>query len=120
MRDLMEIYQPKVELPIRGRVYIIPEPEPAFGAEIPRLIWDRRAFIEMSEASLAVLGPALDEMVADNVPWSMVLHSGRTALLWFGHSPGVARRYWELGQLGSALPPDVADMLREGIPSDVT
>lgn len=107
-------FDPDLHLPIHGRTYTIPAPDwdyvnalrtKVFSAEIPPL--------EQMEDNIKALGPAFPEMVADHVPWPMILHAGRTAMVhWV--SPELGEIHWKLQQLGTLVDLDkITDFLEK-------
>jgi hypothetical protein len=52
------------------------------------------------DEAVNVLGSAFDEMAADGVAWTHILHAGRTAIIHFGMSPDLAEIHWQLSHLG--------------------
>lgn len=125
MRDLSEFFDPDLYLPIRGRTYRIPDPSYEGHKRMHRVILDDTISVpQLLSDSIAALGAvrkpvtdndgntigygewsggALDDMIADGVPWSMILHAGRTALMHFGGTPELAEVHWSLAQLGRSV-----------------
>jgi hypothetical protein len=101
LKDLDSFFDPDLHLPIRGKIYRIPAPdfEESERLRIVAITEDLPAPVQVSEA-IKVLGPALDEMKTDNVPWPMILHSGRTAILHYGFTPDMAEVHWQMAHLG--------------------
>ncbi|NKR96217.1 hypothetical protein GS473_04515 [Rhodococcus hoagii] len=101
LKDLDTFFDPDLHLPIRGKKYTVVAPDwetvkqlrvKIFAGDLPPL--------EQSDDAVAALGAAVDQMAADGVPWPMILHAGRTAMLhWV--SPELAEIHWSLAQLGT-------------------
>lgn len=107
MRDLDELLDPALRLPIKGKEYRV-ECSAWHGLHLHRIfaagaILDNDA--ERTEI-LAMLGPTYQEMVDDKIPWARISHAGRTAMFWFGHSPALGQKVWESGGVpGNPTPP---------------
>lgn len=106
-----------ITLPIRGKDYTIQPPDALTGLEVSRLmsltvdavagrdIEDDPRVQQVLDAHTKageslenrVLGPALDEMVADGVPWPSVQLAFQTTMLWITQGAEVAARYWAAG-----------------------
>lgn len=113
LKDLDTFFDPDLYLPIRGKRYRVPAPD---ADESERLRFQVMAEgvppVEQIDEAIKALGSAFDEMRADNVPWPMILHSGRTAILHFGLSPDMAEVYWSLNQLAKLVDLDrITDQL---------
>ncbi|ORL06453.1 DUF7426 family protein [Prescottella equi] len=103
LKDLDTFFDPDLHLPIRGKKYTVAAPDwdtvkrlrvKVFADDLPPL--------EQSDDAVAALGAAVDQMAADGVPWPMILHAGRTAMLhWV--SPELAEIHWSLAQLGTLV-----------------
>lgn len=134
LRDLSEFFDPDLHLPIRGTRYTVPAPDADTSLRLRELVMrDGVPPAEQIDQALRILGatpevdtPAegdpiptgrwsggvFDRMVADGIPWPMILHAGRTALLHFGFSPDMAEVHWQLAQLGKLVDLErVADLL---------
>lgn len=106
-----------ISLPIGGKDYIIPPPDALLGLEVTQimtLVVDATNGIninddprikeildanEQADASYErrILGPALDEMLADKVPWPMVQLAFQTTMVWIAQGAESAARYWASG-----------------------
>lgn len=42
-------------------------------------------------------------MVADNIPWPMIFHAGRTAIIHYGFTADMGEAHWALAQLGKLV-----------------
>lgn len=114
MRDLNEIYKPRLRLPIGGKDYEIPEPSAEEGARLPDLVSTNIGLLQMTDEALRYLTPpVVEQMVRDGVKWTEIQHAGRTAMVFFGHSPEMGRLYWQSASLASALPAELIEHLSE-------
>ena len=105
-----------ISLPIGDKSYTIPAPSALTGLEVTRLMAamvDASAGKEISDDTIAeiakldeeagsdlerrILGPALDEMIADGVPWPMVQLAFQTAMVWISQGAETAAIYWTSG-----------------------
>ena len=106
-----------ITLPIAGKNYLIRPVDALTGLEVTRLMGlvvdatngiditnDPRAaeVLEANEAAKdslehRILGDALDEMIADGVPWPMVQLAFQTAMVWISQGVEAAARYWAAG-----------------------
>lgn len=106
-----------ISLPICGKSYLIPPPDALTGLEVTRLMSlmvdatngqdisdDPRVKAVLEADAQAdehfekrILGPALDEMIADKVPWPMVQLAFQTAMVWISQGAEQAARYWAAG-----------------------
>lgn len=108
-----------ISLPIRSRThpdgkdYTILPPDALTGLEVIRLVAASTSTIDDVEMQLRevaqiddaaggnlearVLGPALDEMIADGVPWPMVKLAFQTTMTWISLGAEVAARFWGSG-----------------------
>ncbi|MGM5065733.1 DUF7426 family protein [Rhodococcus qingshengii] len=111
-KDLDSFFDPDLKLPVRGKWYTVPAPG---GPEAERLrskvVAEGLPPVEQVGEALKMLGAVqdedghwsggvYDEMVADEVPWPMIYHCGRTAILHYGFTPDMAESHWGLTQLG--------------------
>ncbi|NKU72723.1 hypothetical protein GS898_04960 [Rhodococcus hoagii] len=103
LKDLDTFFDPDLHLPIRGKKYTVTAPDWETVKQLRvKIFADDLPPLEQSDDAVAALGPALDEMVADNLPWPMILHAGRTAMLHWA-SPELAEIHWSLAQLGTLV-----------------
>lgn len=96
LRDLNEIHDPHLYLPIRGKTYKIPAPSRAEHQRIKDEVvhnFDLSTEDQYAECE-KVLGPALAEMEADDLPNPWIVHAGLTALMHFGISPTFGALQW--------------------------
>lgn len=121
-RELREFFDGSLRLPIGGKVYVVPPISATDG------LWATH-FMELGIAAAAgqdldprdieklkldddderdlyerVLGPALEEMRADNVDWPSITRAGQTAFIFFTQGEEAATRIWE-GASGEAPAP---------------
>ncbi|MGV9662577.1 DUF7426 family protein [Nocardia niigatensis] len=100
LRDLTEFYDPDLSLPIGGRIYKIKSPGIREADRLRAIILDDSLTAAQEFAEIVkILGPAREEMAVNDVPDTMALHAGRTALLHFGGSPDMGRANWQFAQL---------------------
>ncbi|KSU81598.1 DUF7426 family protein [Rhodococcus qingshengii] len=115
-KDLDTFFDPDLHLPIRGKTYTVPAPG---GPEAERLrkqvIAEGLPQVMQVFEALKILGAEIDpetetwsggvydEMVADDLPWPMIFHAGRTAIINFGFSADMAESHWALAQLGKMV-----------------
>lgn len=110
-----------ISLPIAGKNYIIAPPDALLGLEVTHimtLVVDAIGGADISSDPRVkeildahgkadesyerrILGPALDEMLADKVPWPMVQLAFQTTMVWIAQGAESAARYWASG--GGAL-----------------
>ncbi|NKU24282.1 hypothetical protein GS886_26350 [Rhodococcus hoagii] len=107
LKDLDTFFDPDLHLPIRGKKYAVPSPEWETVKRLQARIFDDEVPpLDQVADAIDILGPAFTQMVDDQVPWSMILHAGRTAMLhWV--SPELAEIHWSLPQLGKLVDLDV-------------
>ncbi|OZE88029.1 hypothetical protein CH304_00215 [Rhodococcus sp. 15-649-1-2] len=104
LKDLDTFFHPDLAVPIRGKWYTIPSPDGVEGPRLRKLIVEEGLpGVEQIDEAIKVLGPAFGDMVTDKVPWTMILHAGRTALLHYGSSADIAEIHWGLAQLGKLV-----------------
>lgn len=102
LKDLTETgFDPDLHLPIRGKQYTVPAPDYATAKQMrEQTTTEGLPPVEQIDQAIAALGSAFDEMVADGLPWPMILHAGRTTILHFGFSPDMAEIHWAMAHLG--------------------
>lgn len=123
-KDLDEFLKPTIELPIRGKVYVVKSVDAATGVWCQRMMHVAVtvfAGIEVSEADASslmlddeqernlyqrVLGDTYDEMVADGLPWEWIKHAGATAFMWAAGDRERAETYWASPGKGRPTPQD--------------
>lgn len=114
-RDLTEVFDPDLYLPINGKRYRIVAPSKARADELRELVLASLAGdvgeVEERAAFELLLGDALEEMVADGVPDPAITHAGRTAIFHYGANEQLALSHWQLGQLAGTL--GVAELLAD-------
>ncbi|OZC55058.1 hypothetical protein CH289_07640 [Rhodococcus sp. RS1C4] len=104
MRDLREISDPDLHLPIGGKRYTIPAPNGREGLRLWKLARssDLTSDQEVEEIR-KILKPVLREMHKDGLSWPFILHAGRTAIIHFAISPKTAVAHWENGEAAQYL-----------------
>ncbi|WP_395704810.1 hypothetical protein [Rhodococcus ruber] len=151
LRDLAEFFDPDLHLPIRGKRYRVPAPDTETSLQLRELVMTEGIPpVEQINQALRILGAepefeplpepvdgdrtertaiptgrwsggVFDEMVADGIPWPMILHAGRTAMLHYGFSPDMAEVHWTMAQLGKLVDLErVAAMLAHRKPKPTT
>jgi hypothetical protein len=112
-KDLDTFFDPDLYLPIRGKQYQVPAPDADESERLrEQVMVEGVPPVEQVHEAIRALGSAFDEMRADGVPWPMILHSGRTAILHFGLSPDMADIYWGLTHLARLVDLDrIMDLL---------
>lgn len=109
--DLRQFFDPRLSLPIGGRVYVVEPPTAEQGLRLHALLLGDPVLDDDAELAEIprVLGSAYEQMRADGVRWDEIVHAGRTALLHYGQSPEVAERFWGGGpDPGNPPPPEPA------------
>lgn len=108
--DLAAYISGGFELPVAGRTYTIPAPVARDGLWLQALLDGLESVVltrAIGAANKAVLedeqergayqmalGPAYDEMLANDVPWPALKHAGMTAWLYWTRGEEAAERYW--------------------------
>jgi hypothetical protein len=110
-RDLSEVLNAGLSLPINGTTYLVPPVDAETGLKLQRLAevasqvaqaaesgepLDEVALDDAAEVDLYrdALGSAYDEMIADRVPWPALKVAGVTAWLDAAVSREAAEAYW--------------------------
>lgn len=113
LTDLADLYDPTLQLTIRGRAYTVHAPTAGVGLRLQalhaalrraadtgdaldehdrqRLMLDGDRVVSLVEDSL---GPAHEQMVADGVPWPMRQRAGIAAWLYWTSGERAAARAW--------------------------
>ena len=107
MQDLDALFDPDLHLPIAGKGYRI-TCSAWQGLRLHRLIASGAVLSDDEERAeiLLALGDTYQQMVDDGIRWPTIVHAGRTAILWFGHSEAAGAALWErLGAPGNPIPP---------------
>lgn len=102
-KDLADFFDPDLHLPIQGKTYRVPSPNYADAKLLRQVASEGMPPQSQITLALQALGTALDEMVADNIPWTMILHAGRTAILHYGVSPDIGETHWGMAHLGRLI-----------------
>lgn len=126
-QDLAEFFDPTLQLPMRGKTYVVESPDATTGVHVQRLFSTATTVIaggDVSEKDLAaieldddeekelyprVLGTAYGEMVEDKIPWVWIKHAGTTALMWIGVGVEAAEKFWSEAPSGEARRPATQD-----------
>lgn len=108
MRDLREFHDPHLYLPINGKTYTVKAPTAELGLRIKRHTVDPDSdpsqeikFIAellgatYDEDTDTMTGGLWDELNADGVPYTEILHVGNTAMAHYGVSPEFGEMWWE-------------------------
>lgn len=104
LKDLDGFFDPDLHLPIRGKRYRVPAPDYDGHQQMrERVTAENVPTQTQTSDAIAALGTAFDAMVDDSLPWPMILHAGRTALLHFGASPDIAEIHWAMAHLGRMI-----------------
>lgn len=107
MDDLGTYLDPTLPIPIAGVNY--PVTCSAYqGLHLHKLFAEGINLTDAQERDeiLHLLGDTYQRMVDDGLSWPKIAFAGRTAMLWFGHSPALATTFWERGGVpGNPLPP---------------
>lgn len=113
-QDLDDFFDAALELPISGKVYRIPSPDPEVGLYVQRLMeaaaWINDGQLPPGEAPKlklnddeevdlyeTVMGSAMAEMRADKVPWAKIMLAAQTAFIWIGAGDAAAEAFWTSG-----------------------
>lgn len=144
MRDLDELWDNHLELPIRGVVYRVEDPTAEVGLYCRRL-WEtsidvaraRNADDDQIEAARQaleqfaalppppgvpkgtdlwqhLLGAEYERMVAAGLPHGMIQHAGQTAIAWVAGGPEFAESYWLSAGLPNREAPNRAARRNQG------
>lgn len=107
MRDLAEFMQPDLVLPIRGREYVV-TCTAWQGLHLYHLLTTSPTLSDEQEQTeiLQMLGDTHQRMVDDGLPWAVIVHAARAAMLHYGHSESAGVLVWQGGGLpGNPIPP---------------
>lgn len=122
MRDLNDVLDLNLHLPIGGKTYLVKPPDAATGVQLMnRLVFglakdggvdlgpEQRSAVEISDEQLPdfgrqCLGDTLDELMADGVPWPQLEFTITTAFYAWTLGKAYAEHYWETAgkQVGPA------------------
>lgn len=125
MRDLRELHDPHLHLPIDGKVYTVHSPNADLGLEIKRFIVDPESdpadeikYIakllgaEYDPETDTMSGGLWDEMNSDGVPYNEIIHVGNTALAHYGVGESYGEMWWET-RLGKETEPLVPEAVAQ-------
>lgn len=136
-RDLSEVYNDFLTLPIDGKSYRIPGASAETGLLCEQMMTvgiqaagGQTVDTEGLKKSAAllddgqetdlykrILGPAYDEMIADKVSWPKMKLAGQTALFWITIGLETAESFWNSGGLPEAPAPANREERRASKPS---
>lgn len=106
LRDLTEIFDPNLYLPIKGKSYRVAAVSKTEADRLRPLLVTALSYDDERAEVAKVLGPTQDEMVADGITDAEIHHAGRTALMWFGGGPKLGAAHWHMHQLGELVDTD--------------
>lgn len=107
MRDLADLMDPALHLPIDGHDYAIGCTAHQ-GLHLVQMFADGIHLDDDAEVAeiRRMLGDTYQQMIDDGIGWPMIAAAGRTAMFHFGLSPEAGERMWAAGGvLGNSLPP---------------
>ncbi|MFF5142525.1 hypothetical protein ACFY6U_22820 [Streptomyces sp. NPDC013157] len=118
-KELGNLLDDSLSLPIKGKVYTVPAPSAATGLRVQSIMQaaaaaadggevDREMLADAAERDMYrdVLGSAHAEMVADGVEWPTLKHAAVTAMVWIMQDKDRAEAYWNSGGDPSRLAPN--------------
>ncbi len=115
-RDLEEFLDPQLRLPWRGKTYTIPPPDYQLGLRMQRLILAGLAALRAAPADVEddaepdvellgddderelyprLLGPVLEQLVADGASWPVIARFGLTAFVHYTAGEEAGQAAWE-------------------------
>ncbi len=98
-RDLRDVFDPDLYLPIGGKLYRIPAPTMEQAARLKSLVLTQMTADQEHAEIEELLGAVRDELFTDGVKWPEYEHLGRTALLWAGAGDVIAEAHWHMAQI---------------------
>lgn len=106
-KDYTEFTAGPLRLPINGKVYEVPEVGYQAGLLLQRLEADGDDAPELTgeEQNRLLMGPVLDEMIADGVPAKAIERAILTCLTDYRLGRELAEKVWEVGLNPEALAP---------------
>lgn len=120
-KDLAELLDPRLPLPIRGKTYHVESPDVktglraqatvAIAAKVQRgenVTPEDVAALQLDDAeelefTRSMLGASMDEMTADGLPWEYVRHAAKTVFMWLVGDRDQAAKVW--ANLGNEVRP---------------
>lgn len=124
-KDLAELLDPRLPLPIRGKTYMVSSPDVVTGlraqatvaiaakvkrgenvtpADVAALQLDDADELEFTKS---MLGEQMDAMIADDLPWEYVRHAAKTVFMWLVSDRDEAAKVWaNLGNASRPVPQD--------------
>ena len=109
MRDLAELMNPELVLPIGGREFRV-SCSARQGLHLVELMASKPSLNDEQERAeiLFALGDSYQQMVDAGISWPKIALAGRTVMFWHGLGPQFGQRFWDTagGVLpGNPLPP---------------
>lgn len=111
-KDVSELLDETLRLPVRGRTYTVPAPSAAMGLRTQKLIAlaaqaaDGHA-VELDSELMSddeedrfyekLLGDAYDELLDDGVSWPVLKHIAVTVMVWIAKNKDAAEEFWNSG-----------------------
>lgn len=126
-KDLDELLEPWLDLPIRGKTYRIHSVDATTGLWCQRVVElavRAKAGADISDDQLTglqldddqekdfqqkILGEAYDELLADKVSWAHLKHAALTAFTWTVRDRAAAEEFWARGGRPEAKRPAPQD-----------
>lgn len=124
-QDLAEMLDPRLPLPIGGKLYYVQSPDIKTGLRSQATVAvaaklkvgeivtpeDVAALnlndAEETEFTRSMLGAVMDEMQADGLPWEFVRHAAKTVFMWVVSDRDEAEKVWaNLGNARRPVPQD--------------
>lgn len=107
MRDLADLMDPALHLPIDGHDYTITCTAHQ-GLHLVQMFAEGLHLNDAQERAeiRRMLGDTYQQMQANGVSWPRIVRAGRAAMFHFGVNPEVGEEIWTTGTMqGKALPP---------------
>lgn len=124
-KDLAELLDPRLPLPINGRIYYVPSPSIKMGLRAQATVAlaakvkqgqsvtpEDIAALQLNdeeelEFNKALLGPCFQEMEDNAVPWEYVRHAAKTVFMWLVSDRDEAAKVWaNRGNASRPVPQD--------------
>lgn len=113
MRDLDELIDDSLKLPVSGVTYVIPGPDAKTALWCLAVADAAREGVASASTVLddddertmyqRILGPAYDQMMTNGVSLSKIAFCGQTAFIWITNGIVAAETFWETGGKASTL-----------------
>jgi hypothetical protein len=100
LRDFSEFADPLLRLPIKGKVYEIPEPSIEVGLEVSGVFRGTNTDLDSKRPEYLwqrALGSAWDHLVADNVGYPALARAGFVAMIDIEYGRAAALKAWDEG-----------------------